>query len=83
MNSLLENRPLATGRTAGFATAPKAETAFRPLFSPAAKPAPAGGAGAEVGQDEPNIELVQNGGKVERIIVTCTCCKRIELKCEY
>jgi hypothetical protein len=83
MNSLLENRPLVTGRSAGFATAPKPETAFRPLFSPAAKPAQAGGAGAEGEQDEPKVEFVQNGGKVERIIVTCTCCKRIELKCEY
>ena len=33
--------------------------------------------------EAPQIELVQEGGVVRRIVVTCTCCQRIELECEY
>lgn len=38
-----------------------------------------------VGQDEgePQIELVNRDGRVERIVITCSCCKRIELQCDY
>lgn len=38
---------------------------------------------AEAHPDAPQIELVRRDGKIQRIIVTCTCCKRIELDCEY
>jgi len=33
--------------------------------------------------DEPKIELVNRKGRVERIVITCSCCKQIELECEY
>lgn len=33
--------------------------------------------------DAPQVELVTRDGKIERIIVTCTCCERIELECQY
>lgn len=34
--------------------------------------------------DAPQVELITGpGGKIERIIVTCTCCERIELECKY
>jgi len=64
----------------------KADQSFQPLFSPNAvqsqqlQQATVSEAQSET---EPRIELIQNGGKVERIIVTCTCCNRIELQCQY
>lgn len=80
---------VSAGRTA---PAPLAtdEAAFQPLF--AARPADLGASGGarrieaqpepEL-LDEPQVELVQENGKVQRIVVTCTCCKRIEIECEY
>lgn len=32
---------------------------------------------------EPTVEVVSNNGRVEKIIVTCSCCKRIEIQCSY
>ncbi len=31
----------------------------------------------------PNIEVVKQGDKVTRLIVTCTCGERIEIECLY
>jgi hypothetical protein len=33
--------------------------------------------------EEPQVEIVEDGGKVQRIVVTCTCCEKIEIECEY
>jgi hypothetical protein len=86
MNSFLDNRPLVSQQNA--APAPqKAEPGFQPLFAPGTvttqRPQQAPSASQSQQQGEPRIELVQSGGKVERIIVTCTCCNRIELQCQY
>jgi hypothetical protein len=35
------------------------------------------------GVGEPTLEVVRNGDKVEKLIVTCSCCRRIELDCSY
>ncbi|MEI6714548.1 MAG: hypothetical protein WCO60_12395 [Verrucomicrobiota bacterium] len=32
---------------------------------------------------EPTVELVSNNGRIEKVIVTCSCCRRIELDCTY
>jgi hypothetical protein len=85
MNSFLENRPVAA-RKAGSVPVSKSEPGFRtlvthegaPKSAPAPKPAPP----AET-EPTPQIELIENNGRVERIIVTCTCCNRIELECQY
>jgi hypothetical protein len=85
MNSFLENRPLAA-RKAGSAALSKSEPGFRSLVThesapkPDAPPKPAPAAETE---PTPQIELIENEGRIERIIVTCTCCKRIELQCQY
>jgi len=34
-------------------------------------------------QGSPNIEVVKQGEKVTRLIVTCTCGERIEIECLY
>ncbi len=33
--------------------------------------------------EAPEIELVEEAGQVRRIIVTCTCCEKITIDCEY
>jgi hypothetical protein len=87
MNSFLENRP-AVARKDGKVAPSKPEAGFHSLIPEdgtapkVAKPAqmPASEAATE---PSPQVELVQSGGKVDKIIVTCTCCNRIELKCQY
>ncbi len=66
------------------------DAGFQPFFAArAAALAPVAGARRLEGipeseaLDAPQIELVQDNGVVQRIIVTCTCCKRIEIECEY
>jgi len=88
MNSFLENRPLAArNRKEGSISAPKSEPGFQSLMpqgaaapAPASAPKPPPAAETEA---MPQVELIENGGRVERIIVTCTCCNRIELQCQY
>jgi hypothetical protein len=85
MNSFLENRPIAA-RKEGTIAPLRGQPGFQSLIpqdtavktNPEKKSAPQAETAAS-----PQIELVQNGGKVDRIIVTCTCCNRIELKCQY
>ncbi len=80
---------VSAGRTA---PAPPAtdEGAFRPLFATRSAELEASGGARRIEAqpepellDEPQVELVQENGKVQRIVVTCTCCKRIEIECEY
>jgi hypothetical protein len=37
----------------------------------------------DTGAGSPNIEVVKQGEKVTRLIVTCTCGERIEIECLY
>ena len=49
-------------------------------------PAPASGlrvAPLETSSAGPNIEIVKQGDKVTRLVVTCTCGERIEIECVY
>jgi hypothetical protein len=34
-------------------------------------------------RETPEIEVIQENGKIRRIVVTCKCCERIELECDY
>jgi hypothetical protein len=89
MNSFLENRPMAA-RKDGSKVIAKTDSGFRSFISqdgaaapsPATNFAPKPPPAAET-EPTPQIELIENGGRVERIIVTCTCCNRIELQCQY
>ncbi len=56
------------------------DTQFHPLFS-ARIPELRDGEPARLAT--PQIELVEQEGKVRRIVVTCTCCEKIEIECEY
>ena len=45
-----------------------------------------GGAGAHGAHDhsaEPTVELITNNGRIEKVVVTCSCSRRIELDCTY
>jgi len=35
----------------------------------------------ETGEGEPKVELETKNGQIQKIIVTCSCGKRVELKC--
>jgi hypothetical protein len=75
-------------------TAPTVPTArengFQPLFAARGAELASAGSARRIENvpepeliDAPQIELVQENGTVQRIIVTCTCCQRIEIECEY
>ena len=45
-----------------------------------------GGAGLHGEHDhsvEPTVELITNNGRIEKVVVTCSCSRRIELDCTY
>jgi hypothetical protein len=86
MNSFLENRTAVDRTDSPALIAPRVESAFQPLFpvAPAQKAAAQGMPAQETRMDDGSkVELIQAGGRVERIIVTCSCCNRIELQCQY
>lgn len=90
MESFLQNRPsLATAQH--YTLQAPVESGFQPFLrpkTPGSAPAALSSNDATVAElvgdeTQPQLELVNREGCVERIIVICTCCKRIELQCEY
>ena len=88
MESFLQNRPLATAGS--FTKQSESSGDFQPFLRPSSlqdKPSvlTSGIDNPQNGPegDEPKIELVNHKGRVERIVITCSCCKQIELECEY
>lgn len=57
---------------------PMSPARFGALAAPAAPPVP-----ERPRLAEPQVEIIEDGGKVHRIVVTCTCCEKIEIECEY
>lgn len=90
LQDFLAGRPDVATERAPATSAGVPDTGFQSLLSArAANLPPSGGVRRIEGPDSgetlgaPEIELVQEGGVVRRIVVTCTCCQRIELECEY
>ena len=88
MQNYLDGRTvLKTGNSA--VTAPNAASDFQPYHLDGLKNKSSEANGDPGIQPEsghletPQIELVTHDGKIQRIIITCTCCKRIELECGY
>ncbi len=86
LQDFLANRPSI--QSSATASAPARGGDFQPLF--AARPAGLAGKSSEPDSDlesprleAPQIELVREGGQVRRIVVTCTCCEKITIDCEY
>lgn len=42
-----------------------------------------GGTSSPIGGGEAQVEVVKEGDKVIRLIVTCTCGERVEIECLY
>ena len=82
LQDFLSNRPTIQS-PAATETQPRNST-FQPFFAARAAQTPARAAQPEIARLEaPEIELVHEAGEVRRIIVTCTCCEKITIECEY
>ena len=78
MQSFLSNRPVVSGK--GAAQTPAAD-GFQQLFDGATRPA--GEAAANARPDAPQVDVIEENGRVTGIVVTCRCCERIEIACQY
>jgi hypothetical protein len=60
---------------------------FQPLTSSRISQLSAPGAASRPAEparlETPQVEIIEENGKVRRIVVTCTCCEKIEIECEY
>ena len=84
LQDFLSNRPAI--QSPGAMNAPGRGTGFQPLF--AARAAALAAQDSEPDPESerleaPQIELVREAGQVRRIVVTCTCCEKITIECEY
>jgi hypothetical protein len=41
------------------------------------------GSAAAQHKAEPSVEAISNNGRIEKIIVTCSCGEKIEIECNY
>ncbi len=39
--------------------------------------------GSQDHTSEPTVEVITHEGRIEKVIVTCSCCRTIELECTY
>ncbi len=85
LQDFLANRPGASSQST---ETQSASTGFQSLF--AARAAGLASPRREIEPvvetkklDAPEIELVEEAGQLRRIIVTCTCCEKITIDCEY
>ena len=86
LQDFLANRPAIASST-GLEAEPRS-AGFQPLFAARSAGLPSkrqeAGADPDVERlDAPEIELVQEAGQVRQIIVTCKCCEKITIDCEY
>ena len=84
LQDFLANRPGAQSSS----DSPAQQSTFQPFFAARAAGLPASRREIEADPEvqrleEPEIELVHEAGQVRRIIVTCKCCERITIDCEY
>jgi len=80
LQPFLANRATATGKTGGVPQPATGET-FQRLFGDTERTASADSQHNR--PDGPKVEFVEEHGRVARIVVTCRCCERIELDCQY
>ncbi len=77
---------LAGGHVGGFQSLRSALLGSRNVSGKAqavALPVQGGGSEEAVPKSEPTVEVIRNGDRVEKLIVTCSCCRQIELDCVY
>ena len=86
LQDFLANRTAISASTAS--EAEPRSSGFQPLFAARSAALTAARPPAEVEpeserREAPEIELVHEAGQVRRIIVTCKCCEKITIDCEY
>ncbi len=70
-------------QTGGFQSLKSALLEAGSIVDPADAHAPRRG-GAQGGvAGEPSVEVITNEGRIEKVVVTCACCRKIELECTY
>ena len=86
LQDFLANRPSIQSSASN--SAPARSDSFQPLI--ASRPAGLAGKNSEPDPEPasehleaPQIELVRENGQVRRIVVTCSCCEKITIDCEY
>ena len=84
LQDFLANRPSIQSHAT--TNAPERGGGFQPLF--ATRPAGLAAKDSEADPESerleaPQIEIVREAGQVRRIVVTCTCCEKITIDCEY
>ncbi len=79
IQSFLSNRPSVPSNRGG---APESSSlgGFQRLFegTPSAERD-----GGKPHLEAPQIEVIEENGRVTSIVVTCRCCERIEIACQY
>ena len=80
IQSFLSNRPSIVPGHGGVQQAAGAD-GFQRLFDGNAQTQDANGGTSRA--DAPQLDVVEENGRVASIVVTCRCCERIEIACSY
>ena len=80
IQSFLSNRPVAPSSRGGFSE-PGSQGGFQRLFD---RPPQQEDANLDRPRIEsPQVDVIEENGRVASIVVTCRCCERIEIACRY
>ena len=80
LQPFLSNRATAVGNSGSFSQA-ASSGGFQRLFGDSARTESAGPVQPRL--EAPKVEMIEENGRVASIVVTCKCCERIELSCQY
>lgn len=69
-------------QTGGFQSLKSALLEAGSIVDPADAHAPRR-SGAHGTASEPSVEVITSEGRIEKVVVTCVCCRKIELECTY
>ena len=79
IQSFLSNRATAAPLRGGLSE-PASEGGFQRLFEGLPQ---SGDGGSKPHLEAPQVEVIEENGRVVSIVVTCRCCERIEVACRY
>ena len=80
IQSFLSNRASAAPSQGGISQ-PAGTSGFQRLFDETAQSE--NGTGGKSRLDAPQVDVIEENGRVASIVVTCRCCERIEIACRY
>ena len=79
IQSFLSNRASAPSQSG--LSQPTGSDGFQRLFDETAQTE--NGAAGKSRLDAPQVDVIEENGRVASIVVTCRCCERIEIACRY